>query len=584
MQERGEMMNDFYSNNDIIENIIDNLDSDIIHINEAGKGTSLLNVELLDEEDFIKKNKIQEVTNPIFFVKEGIPTEDGLLSNKIFGITKQERANTFAYIDLGGVYMHPLCYKVWGRMDSRIKDIAHGTKKFTIQNGDFVEDPNGENGMEFLKKNIDQIKIHSTSSRQRDKKIKFLMANKDHMFIKKFIVIPAYYRDAESNVGHVGVGSLNKHYASLIISARSLKETQEYGLDVSDAVRGRIQETILDIYNILGGTSNDPDAGIGLSSKRGYIKSSVMGKTADYGSRLIISAPELKVESLDDMMVDMDYCALPLASAITNFYPFIIFNVKRFFENEFYGNDQYSAIDKDGNIVYVKIKDPLETFSDERIKKELKRFVYGYSDRFSPVEIPTENGDTFRARFTGRQVSAEDLKSGNVSGSSSLIQRDLTWCDIFFMAATEAVRDKHVLITRYPMDSCFNQMVAKPRISTIKETERVYVNGNYYPFYPKIRQKDIGQNTSDKFLDTLMISNLMLKGAGGDYDGDQVSVKGVWTQEANEELDKFVQSISNYIDLGGINIRVSTNEAVQSLYCMTKILTDDEKKIEQPVF
>ena len=152
------------------------------------------------------------------------------------------------------------------------------------------------------------------------------------------------------------------------------------------------------------------------------------------------------------------------------------------------------------------------------------------------------------------------------------------------MAATEAVRDKHVLITRYPMDSCFNQMVAKPRISTIKETERVYVNGNYYPFYPKIRQKDIGQNTSDKFLDTLMISNLMLKGAGGDYDGDQVSVKGVWTQEANEELDKFVQSISNYIDLGGINIRVSTNEAVQSLYCMTKILTDDEKKIEQPVF
>ena len=88
MQERGEIMNDFYSNNDIIENIIDNLDSDIIHINEAGKGTSLLNVELLDEEDFIKKNKIQEVTNPIFFVKEGIPTEDGLLSNKIFGITK----------------------------------------------------------------------------------------------------------------------------------------------------------------------------------------------------------------------------------------------------------------------------------------------------------------------------------------------------------------------------------------------------------------------------------------------------------------------------------------------------------------
>ena len=197
-----------------------------------------------------------------------------------------------------------------------------------------------------------------------------------------------------------------------------------------------------------------------------------------------------------------------------------------------------------GEIKYVKIKDPLETFSDERIKKELKRFVFGYSDRFSPVEIPTEEEGTIRASFTGKEVSAQDIKSGNISGSSNLIKRDLTWCDIFFMAANEAVRNKHVLITRYPMDSCFNQMVAKPRISTIRETEKVYVNGTYYPFYPKIRQKDISENTSDKFS----------------------------------------SSISNYIDLGGINIRVSTNEAVQSLYCMTKILPDDMSKIQQPVF
>lgn len=575
-------MNDY--NNNVTNGIIE-LEDDILYVNEAGKGTSLLEVNLLDENDFIKKNYVQEVTNPIFFVKEGIPTEDGLLSNRIFGITKQERANTYAYIDLGGIYMHPLCYKVWSRMDSRIRDIAHGTKKFSIKDGDLIEDPNGKNGMKFLKNNIESIKIRSTTSRQRDKKISFLMSNKKHMFIDKLIVIPAYYRDADSNVGHVGVGSLNKHYASLIISARSLKETQEYGLDISDSVKGRIQETILDIYNILGGTSGDPDAGIGLSSKRGYIKSSVMGKTSDYGSRLIISAPELKVESLDDLMVDMDHCALPLASAITNFYPFILFNVKRFLENNFYGKDQYSTLNtKTGEIEYFKVKDPLETFSDERIKKELKRFVYGYSGRFSPVEVPTEEGKAMKLSFTGKEVSAYDVKTGNISGSSTLIKRYLTWCDIFFISASEAVRDKHVLITRYPMDSCFNQMVAKPRISTIKETEKVYVNGTYYPFYPKIRQKDIDGNTSDRFIDTLMISNLMLKGAGADYDGDQAGVRGVWTQEANEELDKYMNSVSNYIDLGGINIRVSTNEAVQSLYCMTKILSDDEKKIQEPIF
>ena len=81
-----------------------------------------------------------------------------------------------------------------------------------------------------------------------------------------------------------------------------------------------------------------------------------------------------------------------------------------------------------------------------------------------------------------------------------------------------------------------------------------------------------------------MLTNLLLKGFNGDYDGDQVSVKGVWTQEANEELEKFINSTSNYIDLGGSNIRVSTNEAIQSLYCLTKILPSDTDKIEKPVF
>ena len=82
----------------------------------------------------------------------------------------------------------------------------------------------------------------------------------------------------------------------------------------------------------------------------------------------------------------------------------------------------------------------------------------------------------------------------------------------------------------------------------------------------------------------MVMSNVILKGMGGDYDGDQVSVKGVWTEEANEELLKFIESPANYIDLGGSNIRVSTNEAVQSLFCLTKILPDDINTIEKPIF
>ena len=79
------------------------------------------------------------------------------------------------------------------------------------------------------------------------------------------------------------------------------------------------------------------------------------------------------------------------------------------------------------------------------------------------------------------------------------------------------VKDKNVIITRYPMDSCYNQMVLQPIISSTLETEPLYYNGQYYPMYPKLRDEDIGSNTSNKFVDTLQITNLLLKGAGADY-------------------------------------------------------------------
>lgn len=497
--------------------------SSTIHENENKLfSTQQLTVKLADVEDFVKKNKVAEVTDPIFFVRDGVPSPEGLLSYEIFGITKEERANIWGYIDLKGWFMHPLCYKIWNRMDKNIGYCVHGIKTYSIDsNGYLVEDENGECGLDFLHKNIDKIKIKSTDSRKRDTNIDFLMANKDRMFIKKMLVQPPFYRDVLNGKGKVEVGALNKYYASLLISARSLKETQDMGFSLGDATRGRIQETLLSIYKCVTGTSTNPDDGKGLSGKTGIIKGSAMAKTADYGTRLVLSAPELKVETLDDMMVDLEHCALPLASAITNFKPFIVFAVKRFFENEFGGGVGVKVINSKGQIEYAQVKDPMMVFSDEAIEREISRFIHGFSDRFSPVQVPIETADgktkMVSMVFKGRNITAEQYANGDTAGESSLIDRKLTWCDVFFMAACEATKDKAVTITRFPVDSAYNMFPSKVRVSTIKETEPIYVNGEFYKWYPKIREKDISSNTSNRFIDTLNICNLLLKGITGDY-------------------------------------------------------------------
>ena len=67
-------------------------------------------------------------------------------------------------------------------------------------------------------------------------------------------------------------------------------------------------------------------------------------------------------------------------------------------------------------------------------------------------------------------------------------------------------------------------------------------------------------------------------------DGDQCSVKGICSVEANEELLKYMNSKQNFLDLGGMNIRVSSHEAVQSLYSMTKVLPETEKRLTYPTY
>ena len=539
---------------------------------------------LLDIEDFIKKNDVKEISNPIFFNQNKLPTSDGLLSNEIFGITKEERANRFGYIDLHGTFLHPLVYKVWSALDKNIKSIVHGIDNFVIDsNGQFKQDPNGKTGIKFLKDNINKIKIRSTDSTKRDRVIEFLNISKPLMFITKYPVIPAFYRDVNTEGGKVGVGDINKYYNSIIIASKALAEAQDYGLSISNSQAGRMQEMLLQVYNYFG--AGNPDAkgsGVGMPSKFGIIRRANLSKTTDYSSRLVITSPELKVEKLDDIEADMDYSVVPLASLSINFLPYMIFWLRGFFENEFSTRTTYTVHMKDGKVKEIPIQDYQIAFSDERIKDEINRFVHGYSNRFIPVKVPTlDKKLNVYMHFKGRaSTSPDDTEQGEI------INRRLTWCDLLFMAASEVTADKHILITRYPIDSFYNQFPTKVKVQSTIETEPMTVVSagmkKFYKKYPKIREEDIEKDTSNKFIDSLNMCNGYLDSIGGDYDGDQVSVKGIYSAEANAELDQQMNSKIHYIGLDGISVMDVGKEAKQSLYCLTMVLPNSN--LTEPQF
>lgn len=528
-----------------------------------------LQVSLLDVDDFVKKNNLVEITNPVIFDASSNPTSDGLLSNTIFGITKESRASTFAYISLKKKFLQPLVYRIWSKVDSKIKSVIHGIGTYSIdKSGNIIEDPKGDNGIDFLRKNLDKIKFRETDSIKRERYVKFLNDNRKNFFTDKLIVIPPFFRDIKVDGGKISVGDINKLYINVMVSASAIGDSTEYGFSIGKSVEGRLQEGLIEIYKWFGtGTDSNPNGG--LPGKFGVIRRANLSKTTDYATRLVMSAPKLDVENMEDIRADFDYSVLPMTSAAANFFPFVIFHMRRFFENEFIGDTKYPILDKDGTIIYGEIEDYQIQFSDEVLKKELDRFIHGYSDRFRPVKV--------LCRVKGKQEYLDlkwkgFYKEPDVKALKN--ERPLTWCDVIYMACEEAVKDRMILITRYPIDTFYNEFATKIRLSSTIETEEAVFDNVVYTHYPKIRKEDIGKDTSSSFIDTMNICNGYLDSIGGDYDGDMVTIKGVYTDEANAELKKQLASNIHFINLGGTPVISTSKESIQALYAMTLTLPD----------
>jgi hypothetical protein len=207
-------------------------------------------------------------------------------------------------------------------------------------------------------------------------------------------------------------------------------------------------------------------------------------------------------------------------------------------------------------------------FNEEYIKKQVDRFIYSYSDRFQTITLPVEDpkyAGKIKLSFLGREY-----RPGQPETESPLIQRFATWCDILYQAAVDVTADKMVFITRYPLLDYFGTFPNQITVLSTHETIPMFISGKVFVDYPKIDLTMTKDQISVAFADTITMSNLYLAGLGGDYDGDQVTAKGVFSQEANQEAKKIMMSKSHILNIYGQNMRKTTNEGIQTLYMLTK--------------
>lgn len=521
------------------------------------KVVTLMKINLFDTEEFIKINNLKEITSPILFERGGIPNPNGLVSNEIFGVSTRDRRETFAYISLNGYFFHPHIYKVFKRLYRNIEQIVGGTETYSInKDGLLVKDPKGQTGLQFIYDNWEKIKWERTQG-MRNERIDILTKTpKNEIFTKYQIVIPAFYRDITSDSNGGGTTrELNAMYVKLIRMVTLIRDESLFDFSFHSTIKS-IQDTLVQIYDYFKSK---------LNRKSGLIRKFLLGKSVDYSVRSVIAAPLFHVERPEDNMIDMMHCGMPISQCCALFYPFVFAWVYDFFQKEYVEmkhDKTYVSNEPGAEGISMEIKDPEAFFDDRYVRKMIDKYIKNPDGRFDKIYVPTTQGMK-TIKFLGQMLNSNGEPQG-------ILKRDITITDILFRACVDVTSNKHVMVTRYPILDHFCMFFNRIHVASTNQTIPVDINGVVYKWYPLIDFEIPKSQVGAQFVDTTKFSNSFLRGMNGDYDGDQVTVKSLYSLEANEEAESMMQRKSFVITTAGKNIRETDCECIQGLYVLTK--------------
>lgn len=528
-----------------------------------------MKVWLLDTNTFVKVNGLQPITDPNMFDKGNVPTPNGLFSTEIFGVSTRDRKETWAYIDLHTHFLTPKVYMSLKRLNRNFESVVYGSKRFSIdKDGVLVPDENGGTGIDWLYKNWEKIKFSKNNSSSRNQRVELLTNNnKDVLFIDKWVVLPAFYRDVNlhSADGNPKVPEINDLYVKIIRNANMIHEANDMDFMIA-ALTGQTQDLLVDVYNLLKSK---------IEKKNGYIHKFLMGKSVDYCSRVVITATPYISESPKDQFVDFYHTGVPLSHVCSEFTPFILYWLKRWFKQTMENHkNQIIVYDAKGNEVGVRLDNPEAYYNEAKLEAILSQFVDNPATRFDKVEIPVSKAELERvglkslpyARFVGYHI----IGDSTMEKEENKIVRPLTWTDLLYMAAVDVTSDKHVILTRYPYLDYNGSFISKIFVISTRETQAMLINGQLYKAYPVVQVNTRKEDMDSIFRDTVNIAPFYLKAMGADHDGDQITAKGVFSQEANEECERIIKGKPNMLSLQGKGIRPVGNEGSQTLYSMTK--------------
>ena len=532
---------------------------------------------LLLQHDSIKKKWAKVVDGKIVYVKKDDPEAE---TGKDFYWNNFDKIN-------------------WDKSLGNLRDVKNEydeeyeeeiTDEVAVEDIDELED--------LMSEEMDDFSVSKTG------RINFIKSlSKNEFFVNKWLVVPKGYRNISSEDRTLG-SDINKEYRKLITNINALTRFSTSSiLGLTKIQEYLIQNVILvnlfkDTIGFLTGkrvdfdkSTNKPAPTTGVA-KNSNFQSKIIGKSIDYSSRNVIIAPTMATKNTyKDVDALAGYSGIPLATVCSSFLPFVLkhsYDIIRELEM----NIERQMLKWDETFVRV------EPSSKLFIEKLLKSFIKSEKPRFEEFNFILIFEDENK-----RQVKKYHRMLVNVAHSKSDFvnktykKRYFNATDLFYQAASKAIVDRYALLVRYPVLNHLNIFPTGINLlSTKREDKSVYLLYNFninwvdsnipseallyfdkYPLIPTLKDGSFEEfeprSEKNTFIDALIPGNSSLKSLNGDYDGDTLSVIGLFSEEANKEARDYINSGGYFVTSTNKNIRSLGEigkEYVMGLYMLTK--------------
>lgn len=528
---------------------------------------------LLLQHDSIKKKWAKVVDGKIIYVKK---TDEGAETGKEF------YWNNFDKID-------------WNKSLGNIREVENPEDEEIV---DEVAVEDIDELEQFIDEEMDDFSISKSG------RINFIKSlTKEEFFVNKWLVIPKGYRNISSESRTLG-SDINKEYRKLITNINALSRFASSSIfGLTKIQEYLIQNVILvnlfkDTIGFITGkrvdfdkSTNKPAPTSGVA-KNSNFQNKIIGKSIDYSSRNVIIAPTMSTKNTyKDVDALAGYSGIPLATICSSFLPFVLkhsYDIIRDLEM----NIERQMLKWDETFVRV---DPSSKLFIEKLLKSFIKSDKGRMEGYNFILIFEDENK--------RQVKKEYKMTVNVAHSreefknKTYSKRHFNVTDLFYQAAVKSIVDRHVLLVRYPVLNHLNIFPTGINLlSTKKEDKGVYLLYNFnvnwldsnfpneamfyfdkYPLIPVFKKDSMDEyeptTENNTFIDALIPGNSSLKSLNGDYDGDTLSVIGLFSEEANKEAKEYINNAGYFVTSTNKNIRSIDSigkEYVMGLYMLTK--------------